>query len=746
MIPTRLRKLLLFCVTGLIFHSLNSFAGDVTIIDSRHYSNVFGEIRNFRIFLPPGYFENPEKRYPVIYFYHGWSQRYFGSGPDSYNSFEKGDDNGGDNIANFVAGHDVIVVTPDGYNRRPDEEYYLRPYNVLPVETFRQYPVYFPELVAFIDATYKTIPDREHRAVSGLSMGGFMSFWIGGKYPQLISAIGNFCGSDEFVVGPRDFPAEYRHMDMFNNYDGIKVRLNYGNEDFIRFYHRDLNNIWTMVMDNYECKIYPAAHSTCGMGEMFSFLLRAFENPLPRPEIWSHTDVYPDFSVWGWDVRTDRDISGFTVLDNVGKKGFCSSVREFLPDGELMPFVNVSIVSHSIYEPNSEYTVSDLDLRVMKNSSSVIKSDDKGRLRFTIDGSRHEIGISKKDDTPDLVILSVAAGTDNIARCGRDVQLSLTLLNRGNKAAEGVHAVLTPFRKSAAVLKGLTDPGKIAANGTSVIKSFVFRVDNDSIQIEKFKLTLSDKNGNLWTGYFEVPLFSGKLPEFKDFEIADGRVVTVVKEGVREETTILGTGNGDGIANPGESIVVLIRDKGKIRRSYITCHDQFINPDGYNARASDNWGGYDHVGGSVKYSIPLISSECPDKQIINMIAEYWLPDNPDHIIVKGIVRVEVTGKDNTPPVMKWCRATGDNTIQVRLIDGSNITKTSVKLINKASPDKVLEFVLKDDGLNEDRAVSDNVFSVMVPEQKFGIYTIEINASDSFGNMLSTIAPGTFVLH
>ena len=94
----------------MFYSQQNLFAGDVTIIDSRHYSNVFGEIRNFRVFLPPGYFENPQKRYPVIYFYHGWSQRYFGSGPDSYNHFEKGDDNNGDNIAGFVSDHEVIVV------------------------------------------------------------------------------------------------------------------------------------------------------------------------------------------------------------------------------------------------------------------------------------------------------------------------------------------------------------------------------------------------------------------------------------------------------------------------------------------------------------------------------------------------------------------------------------------------------------------------------------------------------------
>ena len=64
---------------------------------------MFGEIRNYRIFLPPHYFDNPQKKYPVIYFMHGWSQRYFGDGGQAYEEFDKGDDNKGDNIANFVS-------------------------------------------------------------------------------------------------------------------------------------------------------------------------------------------------------------------------------------------------------------------------------------------------------------------------------------------------------------------------------------------------------------------------------------------------------------------------------------------------------------------------------------------------------------------------------------------------------------------------------------------------------------------
>src|SRR5688500_3547723 len=153
-----------------IYFSATCQSDSAKIIDSRHYSHVFGEIRNFRVFLPPGYSATGQKRYPVIYFFHGWSQRYFGDGGEEYAGFDKGNQNNGDNIANYVSKNDVIVVKADGYNRRHDEPYYKRPYNVLPVETYRQFPIYFPELVGHIDQYYKTLPDRQHRGISGLSM------------------------------------------------------------------------------------------------------------------------------------------------------------------------------------------------------------------------------------------------------------------------------------------------------------------------------------------------------------------------------------------------------------------------------------------------------------------------------------------------------------------------------------------------------------------------------------------------
>jgi S-formylglutathione hydrolase FrmB len=724
-------------------------ADDVTIIDSRHYSNVLGEIRNYRIFLPPGYSDSSTKRYPVIYFYHGWSQRYFGS--TSRSGFDKGDDNEGDNIANYVAGHEVIVVKPDGYNRNTDEAYYLRPYNVSPVETQRQYPIYFPELVDYVDAHYNTIADREHRAISGLSMGGFMTFWIGGKYPHLLSAAGNFCGSTEFEIGPKDTPVEYRHMDMYKNYQGMNVRLNYGNKDFIRCYHLDMNKIWTQVMDNYEYKIYKAAHSTCGIAEMFDFLMESFDNPPGKPEKWHHTDVYPAFSVWGYHVGSDRTVPGYTILENVNAGGFRCSVREFLPDGELMPFVDLSLTTAPIYEKNQEYKINDIDYHEGSSSQKTIQSDDQGRLKISMNGGLHDIGINRVDDSPNLTITSWEIENMGWASPKKDVRVSVKLQNKGGSPAEDVKATLLETRKSARVIQSVSDFGSIDVNKTKDSGGpFTFSVQVDSIEIERFQVTITDRDNHKWTEFIDIPIKTDQ-PEIRDFKIADGKTFTIAEAGDDTVTVLLGTGNGDGIANPGESIVILAGDPELYRRTYLYTSDPYVNPAGINTRVSDSWGSYDHVGGSAKYSVPIISSDCPEDHQVEFFAEYWLPDYPDHIIKRGKITISISGEDHTAPLVRWVQLLGNNTLQAQIHDGGEIQYAKAILSStddpmKDDPGHYLELELNDDGLAGDRVAGDNVFSKKIPEQKFGLYTLEIEATDIYGNRMVEKEPQVVVIH
>lgn len=734
------------CLNLFIFTATHLLAQDVTIIDSRHYSNVFGEIRNYRIFLPPGYDGNSRKRYPVIYYYHGWSQRYFGSTDHNSLGIDQGTDNHGDNIANYVSGHEVIVVKPDGYNRNPYEPYDLRPYNVSPVETHRQFPLYFPELVQYIDATYNTIADREHRAISGLSMGGFMTFWIGGKYPHLVSAAGNFCGSTEFWVGPIDSPVEYRHLDMYKNYEGMKVRLNYGDKDFIRAYHRDMNRVWTQVMDHYEYKVYDAAHSACGLSEMFDFLMETFENPPGKPQKWHHIDVFPTFSVWDYQVNSDRAVPGFTILENVDQNGFRCSVREFLPDGELLSFVDMTVITAPVYERNRAYGICDMDLNSGEITQKTIQSDQSGRLKIRLSGSLHDVGINTLEAPPNICVASIEIANRGWATHNREVALAVKLLNKGGRKAEGVSAELQPVRSSVKLIQEACGYGDIPVSviGTSP-GLFAFKVQSDTVEIERFNVKISDNSGNHWSETIDIPLRADE-PEIRDYEIADGRFFNVMEAGDDTVTAFLGAGNGDGIANPGESIVILVKDHGKLRRTFLYANDQFINPAGINIRESDNWSSYDHVGGSAKYSVPVISSECPENHSIEFFAEYWLPDYPDHIINRGKIEVSVTGKDQTPPRLRWADITGNNIIRACVYDGGKVQDVQVILRSRDNPENILKFNMRNDGSGGDRVPGDHLFSKKIPDQLFGLYHIEIKAADSFGNKMTESVPGEFVLH
>jgi S-formylglutathione hydrolase FrmB len=719
--------------------------GQVNIIDARHYSNVFGESRNYRIFLPPGYSSTSDKKYPVIYFLHGWAQRYFGSGADKYSEFDKGNDKNGDNIEKFVTTHEVIVVKSDGYNRSPHEDYYLRPYNIGPVETYRQFPIYFPELVNFIDATYNTLTDRGHRAITGLSMGGFMSFVIGGKYPHLFSFAGSFCGSPEFFIGPKDFPVEYRHMDMYKNYGGMNVRLHYGSEDFIRGYHEDLNRVWTQVMDNYGYKIYPGdQHTTSGLGEMFEFAFTTFRNPLKKPSKWSHIDVYPEFSVWDYSVSSDRNVPGFTILENVNERGFRSSVREFLPNGEVLAFVTLAVTTPPIYEKNQPYHINIIDVKTQKASLTIIRSDNLGRLKVVLNGGVQEIGINKPKDKPNISFVSYTLQSKHWATHNKDISMSIELLNKGNSGSKNVQARLSTLNKNTTISQAVSPVESIGVNETQSNKTpFVFKVTGDSLEVLKFKLTMTDESKNEWIEFFEVELKKDH-PEIKNVEIADGRKFAVTKGGNDFETTVIGFGNGDGVANPGESIELLVRDGNKYYRTSLYSTDKWVNPFGIQVRRSDYWGQYDHVGGSAKYSIPMLASDCPQNQRLEFLAEYWLPDNPRHTIKQGRIFIEVTGKDTTPPKLTWMNNTGDNVMRVKIYDGAAIKLAKATFTGPGM--ESFELDLNDVGKEGDNVGGDTVFSIRISEKEFGFYRVIVEVTDTFGNKAVEESPAKILLH
>jgi hypothetical protein len=502
------------------------------------------------------------------------------------------------------------------------------------------------------------------------------------------------------------------------------------------------------VMDNYEFKIYDAAHSTCGLGDMFGFLLNTFKNPPAKPVKWAHTDVYPEFTVWDYNVNTDRNVPGFTILENVDKRGFRCSVRDFLPDGELLPFVNVVVTTPPVYEKNQQYIVNDLDNRTLKSVRNNIMSDGSGRLRIRMDGSYHEIGINRIQDKPNICLASFKIENMDWVTPGKDVILSIRLLNKGSVTGKNVMASLAATRKTTEIIKNGSSFGNIGVNEMKEGNdAYSFKIKADSIEMVQFRLTVQDDRKNEWNEFFEIPV-RRDLPEITDFAIADGRTFTVSRSGNDIETSVFGTGNGDGVANPGESIVILIKDHGTFYRSNLAFSDKYVNPFGINRKKSDDWFEFDYVGASNKYTVPLIASDCPEGHNLKFFAEYWLPDAPSHIIKQGKIKIQVKGKDTTPPELCWVQIPGDNIIRAKLFDGSKIQTVKAKLILriKDEPEKSFYVELNDNGVNGDMSENDNVFSAQLPRQKLGFYRILIEATDSFGNTLTEEPADKYFLH
>ncbi len=740
-------SLIICLLTAINISRAENPINNVNVIDCWHYSETFGEVRNFRIILPPTYGENTAKRFPVIYYYHGWSQRYFGSTRRS--EYPDEDSLNMSNIISFVANHEVIVVRPDGYDRRANEAYDLRPYNIgSDNATHRQFPVYFPELVDHVDKNFRTIPDREHRAISGLSMGGFMTWWIAGKYPHMVCAAGNFCGSPEFMNGPVDFPVEYRHIDMFNNYDGVNVRLHYGDQDFIRYYHQDVNRVWESVTDNYEYKIYPGVHLSLGLHDMFDFIMNTFENPPKKPAIWNHIDVYPKFNIWGYEVISDRNTPGFTVLENVDKHGFKCSIREFLPDGSLMTFVKVSILTPPRYKSNQQYVVTDFQLDRQRVLQKTLWSDHEGRLKIEIDGGLHEIGInSPKEKHPTISVAFFEIESNGKASTRQKTRLSVSLLNKGLAPATGIKAFIKNSNSDMVhIFDHEVQFGDIEVNQiTDGLSKFSFTVILDSIELMKLSLMITDNKSNTWSELILVPVTNNSSLD-DEFVVADGKEILIFEHADDTTTVVVGQGNGDGVVNPGEHIVVLFKDGRAFRRAELSTSDKFVNPFGINIRKSDNWGSYDHVGASAKYSVPVISSNTPENHEIEFYYKLQLPkERPEHFFKYGKLKVTVTGKDDTAPTVSWFNINGDNTIQSRLFDGSEITKVIARFTSVKYPGDNFEILLTDDGKNGDRIDKDLVFSKKVTRSKFNLYSVEIEAMDIHGNKSTQSCEGIFEL-
>lgn len=158
--------------------------------------------RDVIIYLPPSYKSDTKKRYPVIYFLHG-----FWFNVDQMEPIGK---YGEAMAADIAKGPEVILVLPDGHSKHAGSMYSNSP-------TTGNFEGFIAkDLVAYVDKNYRTIAKPAARGIGGHSMGGYGTMRIAMKYPGIFSsvyAMSGCCLSARVVNAEADRKVEAMSMD-----------------------------------------------------------------------------------------------------------------------------------------------------------------------------------------------------------------------------------------------------------------------------------------------------------------------------------------------------------------------------------------------------------------------------------------------------------------------------------------------------------------------------------------------------
>jgi enterochelin esterase-like enzyme len=183
-----------------------------------YFSKVTGSWRHALVYTPPGYDEQTKARYPVLYLQHGGGEDETGWVRQGRANFIL------DNLIAEGRAKPMIVVMAYGYARRAGQPApgANRPAPGSPeaMKAMQEMASAFEDdvteaLIPFIDKTFRTIPDRGHRAMAGLSMGGMQTFHVTLNNLDLFSHIGGFSGAGgPMVLGGRP-------LDPKTDYNGV---------------------------------------------------------------------------------------------------------------------------------------------------------------------------------------------------------------------------------------------------------------------------------------------------------------------------------------------------------------------------------------------------------------------------------------------------------------------------------------------------------------------------------------------
>ena len=161
----------------------------------------------FRVYLPPCYDERPDLRYPVLYLLHGQSNTEdqwdrLGVPETAVSLFDSGE------LSPFI-----IVMPGDRVWTQPSEDKFGK--------------ALVEELIPWIDSHYRTLTDRQYRAIGGLSRGAAWALHLGLSSWQLFGAI----GTHSLPIFWEDVPSINPWIDQIPLENFPRIYMDIGDQD-----------------------------------------------------------------------------------------------------------------------------------------------------------------------------------------------------------------------------------------------------------------------------------------------------------------------------------------------------------------------------------------------------------------------------------------------------------------------------------------------------------------------------------
>jgi len=204
-----------------------------TIAKRWYDSPGLGMDRRITIYTPPGY-ESSNEKYPVLYLLHG-----AGGDEEAWISLGRSAQIMDNLIAQGKA-QPMIMVMPNGnviQDAAPGEgsKGFYKPQFMIEKTMDGTYEANFMDIVKFVESNYRVKADKAHRAIAGLSMGGFHSYHISRYYPNMFDYVGLFSAAL--------MPREDATGKVYNDIDGTLKKqmengyklywIGIGKEDFL---------------------------------------------------------------------------------------------------------------------------------------------------------------------------------------------------------------------------------------------------------------------------------------------------------------------------------------------------------------------------------------------------------------------------------------------------------------------------------------------------------------------------------